>query len=128
MVKGGQRYTLRWPADLKEKVRTAVAKRHLRSAQDAIFEALDEWLPRQIAEPPKDGSLSEVSLVHIVTEPSLPVPSDSYRTHPKEHAMLEEILQHGDPEAGWITGNLTTFVEKIRAVPDRRKKQAANGR
>jgi hypothetical protein len=78
------------------------------SLSELVADALDAY----------EGSLDETETKSGFT---------SSQRHSDEHRMLEEILEHGEPEAGWITGNLRTFVEKIRAVPTPRKKKAVNG-
>jgi hypothetical protein len=41
--------------------------------------------------------------------------------HREAHGWLEQILQAGGDRAGWIVGNLKTFVEAINARPRRAK-------
>jgi hypothetical protein len=49
------RYTVRWSRARQRRVKMAAARLGLKNMQDAIFEALDQWLPKQLAGPRVEG-------------------------------------------------------------------------
>jgi len=101
--------TIRLAEELNETVRIAMAKRRVKSLQEAVVQALEQWL----------GQPSKPAVVAPVAPGSYPA------AHREAHELLEEILRDGTPEqAGWIAGNLKTFVEAIRATPRAQRKRA----
>jgi len=91
----GYRFTI----ETKRALRKKMVDLNLRSVQQVIDVAVQDYLGIDHAGP---GELTQISN------------HGKDWAFPMEHDMLEEILTHGEPEAGWITGNLKTFVEKIR--------------
>ena len=72
-------YTLRFDPDFHRRVRVAVATRGVRTIQDAIFAALEQWMKEA---PPA-----------VVRDPvAIQVPRQHIRT---VHAFLQALAEHG---------------------------------
>jgi hypothetical protein len=96
--------TIRLDEDFNEQLRIAMAKRRVKSLQEAVTMALRQWLagaqPAAAAAPASSGA------------------GQYPPAHREAHDLLEEILRAGtEEEKGWIVGNLRTFVAAIRARP-----------
>lgn len=95
--------TIRLEDDFNEQLRIAMAKRRVKSLQEAVTLALKQWMNAQpaAAPTPVSGAAAQYPAAHR-----------------EAHELLEEILRDGSAEQkSWITGNLRTFVDAIRAKP-----------
>ena len=89
--------SLRLPPDLKKRFKAACAEAGV-DMGSTIIGAIEAWLDqRGKAEAPTE-SPSPVQIVRRTGR------------HQKIHALLDEVLNHGNPQATWITGNLITFA------------------
>jgi hypothetical protein len=85
-----KKFGMEMTKDLHDTIKSAAAKRGMK-LYEATQQAFLAWLGDEEAEPAFRGKRSEA------------------------HELLEEILSHGEPEAGWITGNLITFHGKLKS-------------
>lgn len=95
--------TVRFDPDFHEKIRIHLAKRRIRSMQQAVEQALELWLKGEASSAPKTTS---------------PAPA----VEPTEwHRKLTEILNSGDtPTIDAVTQNIDVFHDRLR--PSRRRK------